>query len=208
MATMRRVPPGRAGRLWLTHRLSVATRAADLLDRKARVLRREAERYALLCERTGATWAVTCRDAQRWGLRAGLVGGQGALRAVTGDLHAQVTVTWKSTMGVGIPEDPRCHLPEPPAGVVPGPATSAAVDAYRRALAAAVEHAAVLAGSRALEAELAATRHRLRAVTDRWVPLLESALAARTLALEESDRAEGVGLRWALRRTPARDGPA
>ncbi len=198
---MPRVPPGRAGRLWLTHRLGVAARAAELLDHKVRVLRQEAERCELRVERTGAAWTRTCRDAEEWSLRAALVGGQAALRAATDGGSASVTVCIETTMGVAHPGEARCRLPVVSGAGVSGPATTNATHAHRRALVAAVEHAAALAASRAVESELAATRQRLRAVTERWTPRLEGALAATVLGLEETERAEGVSLRWAQRAT-------
>lgn len=207
MTTMPRVPPGRAGRMWLTHRLTVAARAAELLDQKVRVLRQEAARYRLLAENTGVAWTRSCRDAEAWSLRAALVGGQATLRAATDSQEAEAALTWETTMGVSHPEQARCRLPAAPDMLDLGPATVAAVEAYRRALEAAVSHAAALAALRAVEKELGATRHRLRAVTDRWMPRLETALAAMVLSLEETERAEGVGLRWALHAAPHRDGP-
>src|SRR6266566_9507160 len=75
-----RVPPGRAGRLWLRGRLQVAERGLDLLDRKLRILRREHERLALLAQRTGEAWEHACREAETWLLRAALLSGQRALR--------------------------------------------------------------------------------------------------------------------------------
>jgi len=62
---------------------------------------------------------------------------------------------------------------------------------------AAARHAAALTALRTIEAELLATRRRLRAVEDRWIPRLESTLARIRLALDEQERAEGVRLRWA-----------
>jgi V/A-type H+-transporting ATPase subunit D len=88
-----------------------------------------------------------------------------------------------------------------------GPATVAAATSYRRALETGVAHAAALAAQRAVEAELAATRQRLRAVSDRWIPRLETAMAGLAVELEESERADGIGLRWALRAASEADGP-
>lgn len=207
MATIPHLPPGRAGRAWLTHRLAVATRAAELLDHKVRVLRQEAEHFSLLVERTEANWARSCREADAWSLRATLVGGQAALRVAAEQPSAEVVVTWETTMGVSHPARAQCRLPVTLPDSTLGPATAAAVTAHRRALESAVEHAAALAALRAVDAELAVTRRRLRGVTNRWLPRLESAHAALLLSLEEAERAEGVGLRWALRAPHHRDGP-
>jgi V/A-type H+-transporting ATPase subunit D len=48
-----------------------------------------------------------------------------------------------------------------------------------------------------------ATRHRLRAIEDRWIPRLEQALAEVTLALEEQELADAIRLAWPA----ARAGP-
>jgi hypothetical protein len=45
--------------------------------------------------------------------------------------------------------------------------------------------------------EALATRHRLRAIEDRWIPRLEQALAEVTLALEEQELADAIRLRLA-----------
>jgi len=51
--------------------------------------------------------------------------------------------------------------------------------------------------ARVAAAEVVTTRGRLRAIEDRWVPELESALHTLDGALAELERAEGVRLRWA-----------
>jgi len=43
-----------------------------------------------------------------------------------------------------------------------------------------------------------ATRYRLRAIEDRWIPRLEQALAEVTLALEEQELADATRLRLAV----------
>jgi V/A-type H+/Na+-transporting ATPase subunit D len=193
--------------MWLTRRLAVAHAAADLLDQKVRVLRQEVERFALLAERSESEWVRSCRDAETWSLRASLVGGQAAMRAATGHDQARVVITWETTMGVAHPSAARFSTSVPGADTATsGPATARAVDAHLVALDAAVQHAVALAGLRAVETELAATRRRLRAVTDRWIPRLEGTLARVALGLEETERAEGVSLRWALREEHVRDG--
>jgi V/A-type H+-transporting ATPase subunit D len=193
--------------MWLTRRLAVAQAAADLLDQTVLVLRLEGERFALLAERSEADWVRSCRDAESWSLRATVVGGQAALRAAADYGQARVEITWETTMGVSHPSGARLTTSVLGAGAATsGPATARAVDAHRLALDAAVQHAVAIAGLRAVETELAATRRRLRAVTDRWIPALEDTLARAALGLEETERAEGVGLRWALREAPLKDG--
>jgi V/A-type H+-transporting ATPase subunit D len=83
MREIRQLPPGRAGRRWLAERLAAAHRAADLLDRKLRILRAEQDRYAELGRRAEGEWTGRCREADRWLLRAALVTGERELRLAT-----------------------------------------------------------------------------------------------------------------------------
>ncbi len=193
-----RVPPGRAGRLWLLGRLQLAQRGLDLLDRKLRILRREQERLALLAQRSGDDWRRACRDAETWLLRAALLGGQRAIRLAADGQPADVTITWRDTMGIRYPAEATCSFPE---RASPSLAGTAALDraaaAHRAALAAAVQHAAVTAAIGTVEREVAATQQRLRAIQDRWVPRLQAALAELELGLDELEHADAVRLRRA-----------
>ena len=194
-----RVPPGRAGRLWLRGRLATAERGLDLLDRKLRLLRREQERLDLLAVRSGEELERTCREAETWLLRAGLLGGQRDLRLAGGGPLADVRIAWRDTMGVRYPAEASCGLPEP---VPPPPACTAALApaaaAYRATLAAAVSHAAVTAAGRLVAEEVAVTRQRLRGIQDRWVPRLRAALAELELSLDELEQADNARLRRAV----------
>ncbi|MFB9839410.1 V-type ATP synthase subunit D, partial [Actinoallomurus acaciae] len=78
MTSLTRVPPGRAGRLWLHRRLIIAQRGVDLLQRKLRILVRDHHRLASEAERTGRDWAAACADADERGLRACLADGRRA----------------------------------------------------------------------------------------------------------------------------------
>ena len=189
------VPPGRAGRLWLTRRLAVARRGADLLDRKLQVLQRELDRRRGPAARAAAEWERRQADADGWLLRAALLGGERAIRLAAADTFAEVTISGAATMGVRYPAEATCTTP-PPVGR-DGPALAAAREAHCVALAAAVRHAAAAEALRVLEAETVATRYRLRAVRDRWIPRLEQALAEVTFALEELERADAARLRLA-----------
>jgi V/A-type H+/Na+-transporting ATPase subunit D len=197
------VPPGRAGRLWLTRRLAVARRGADLLDRKLQVLQRELDLRRGAATRAAADWEHCHADAERWLLRAALLGGERVIRLAAAGTFAEVTISHAATMGVRYPVDATCVTPPPAGGE--GPALAAAREAHRAALAAAVRHAAATEAFRILEAETVATRHRLRAVRDRWIPRLEQALAEVTFALEELERADAARLRLAV---AARDRPS
>jgi V/A-type H+-transporting ATPase subunit D len=199
MPRVRHVPPGRAGRMWLQRRLAVAERGADLLDQKLRLLHAERQRLSLLALRSGEAWQAAAREADRWLVRGALLGGQRGIRLAARQETADVQVAWAYLMGVRYPSGVHCTpAPEEPGGA---PADNAALDvardAQRRALEAAVTHAAAEAAVRVLEAEEVATRRRLRAIEDRWMPRLREALAQVQLGLEEQEHAEGVQLRWA-----------
>jgi len=189
------VPPGRSGRLWLTRRLQVARRGADLLDRKLRILQAELDGRRAAAAQTGAEWERCCALAQRSLLRAAMLGGERAVRLAADGQYAEVTIGYQVTMGVGHPGEATCRIPGP-AGW-DGPAIAAARQAHGAALAAAVRHAAAAATLRILEDEARITRYRLRAIRDRWIPRLEQALAEVTLALEEQELADAARLRLA-----------
>ena len=203
MARLRRVPPGRAGRLWLQHRLAVAERGAALLEQKLRILRAEADRRAAVAEGTARVWEHASTEAAGWLERAALLGGESAVRPDGGVPTAEVDISWTWTMGVRHPDVAVCTAPRP--GPADPPAANAAVaearEAHRRALDAAAQHAVAEAAVRLLRAEEVATRQRLRAVEDRWLPLLRESLHASELALEEQEHADGIRLRWARNRT-------
>lgn len=197
------VPPGRAGRLWLTRRLAVARRGADLLDRKLQVLQRELDQRRDSAARAAAEWERRQAGADIWLLRAAMLGGERAIRLAAADTFAEVAISYAATMGVRYPADATCITPPPVASE--GPALAAAREAQRAALVAAVQHAAAAQALRVLEAETVATRYRLRAVRDRWIPRLEEALTEVTFAIEELERADSARLRLATtaRRRPS-----
>jgi V/A-type H+/Na+-transporting ATPase subunit D len=201
VSRIRGVPPGRAGHTWLSRRLQAARHGASLLDRKLRILRPEQERFRAEAEASTLRWGQVLAGAEEWALRAALLAGSDALRPPYGDADARVEVTWSAVMGARFPSGARVELPPTrPGGALP--ATSAvlcATTAYGRALSAAVDAAVALGAARALEEEVAATRFRLRAVQDRWVPRLEQAAAALDLALAEAEGADAVRLRLAAR---------
>ena len=183
MTALHGVPPGRAGRAWLLERLHTAERGVDLLDEQAAgAAAGSSSATGCSAERTGGR--VGARPAarpRRWLLRAALLGGRRALRAAAPDDPAQVEVSWTVVMGVRHPRDGRRP------GGLPGPRGRRAgqhrAGAWRptrtaRRSAAAAAHAVAADGAvRRLDAEVAATRRRLRAVQDRWIPRLTAALA-------------------------------
>lgn len=202
MPAVRHLPPGRAGRIWLQRRLAVAERGSELLDQKLRLLHAERQRLRLHVERTGAVWEDAAHEADRWLVRGALLGGQRGIRLAGSPGTADVEVTWSYLMGVRYPSGVRCTRAAdgPDAAPPDNAALVAARDAHRRAVEAAVTHAAAEAALRVLEAEEVATRRRLRAIEDRWIPRLQQALSQIQLGLEEQEHAEGVQLRWAAAR--------
>lgn len=195
-----RVPPGRAGRLWLQRRLETANRGADLLDRKLRILHSESSRLRKSAARTGAEWDRCQADARQWLLRAGLLDGQRSIRLSADDTFAEVTISYAASMGARFPADAAFAVP--PSATWESPVLTAARQAHRAALAAAVRHAVAAGALRVIDAELLATRHRLRAVRDRWIPGLEQALAEVTFAIEEQERSDAARLRLSLAGRP------
>lgn len=196
------VPPGRAVRLWLVRRLGTARTGAGLLDRKLRILQGELTRRQGAAADTARRWDSAQADAQAWLLRAALLGGQRAVRLGAGGL-ADVTIRYAATMGIRYPAETSCAAPPP--ATWDGLVLARAREAHRAALAAAVEHAAAAAALQVIETEALATRYRLRAIRDRWIPALEAALAEVTFAIEEQEGADAARLRRAGQRS--RPGP-
>lgn len=191
------VPPGRAGRLWLVRRLETARSATGLLDRKLRILQAELARRQSAAAQTARSWDDAQTGAEAWLLRAALLGGQRAVRLAASGLAADVTVTYAATMGIRYPAETSCAVP--PSITWDAPILALARQAHQEALTAAVQHAAAAAALQVIEAETVATRYRLRAVRDRWIPRLEAALADVTFAIEEQERADAARLRRAGR---------
>jgi V/A-type H+/Na+-transporting ATPase subunit D len=191
------VPPGRAGRIWLVRRLDTARRGADLMDRKLRILQAELARRQAAAAESEARWDRCADDAQAWLLRAALLGGQRAITLASDGQRAEVTIGYELAMGVRYPSRATCSFPSPVTW--DGPVVARTRQAHRVALAAAAEHAAAAAAVRVVDAEVRATRYRLRAVQDRWIPALEQALADVTFALEEQERSDAARLRLASR---------
>lgn len=201
MSELRRVPPGRAGRLWLTGRLRAARLAADLLDRKLRVLRLEEERFRLLERRTSAQWQESWRRADTWSRRASVLTGQRGVRLSAPAEPAGIALSWANVMGVRYPVRATCTVPEmtPHSRSPDSAALVEAAAAYRDALGAAAAHATAAAACRVIEAEIATTRRRRYAITDRWIPRLERALSTIASELDETERADTFRMRWAAR---------
>jgi V/A-type H+-transporting ATPase subunit D len=188
------VPPGRAGRLWLERRLAAARRGADLLDRKLRILQVELAGLRVTAEQTGVEWCERSAEADRLLMIAAALGGQRAVRQAISAGGADVRVDYAVTIGVRHPAR-GSYLP--PAGPPPWawqPMELARL-AHQAALAAATNHAVSTEAVRIIEAEITATRYRLRAIRDRVIPGLERSRTEVALAIDELERADGARLR-------------
>jgi V/A-type H+-transporting ATPase subunit D len=192
-----RRPAGRAGRLRLRRRIAIAGRASDLLTRKLRILRREQERLDLLVERTGEDWQKACAKADLWMVRAGVLGGQRALRLATGTTAATVRLEWTMTMGIRYPVA-AAVIPADGSALMDGTAALyEARRAHQQALEAAVRHATATTARQIVGVEAAMTRTRLRAIDDRTIPRLRDALSLLEVTLDELEHADSVRLRRA-----------
>ena len=205
-----RIPPGRAGRLWLTARIDTARRARDLLDEKRQALLAAERDAAVRAAEAERTWAELSAEARTWLARSAVLDGEAALglAAAHATEPVEVHVSWRSAMGVRYPDSTAVELPQPPDPrlLAGGSALVETVAAHRRALAAAAAAAGARAAQERLAAELSATARRLRALDVRWLPRHELALAQRELALDEAERAEGIRARWIASRRAQPDG--
>jgi V/A-type H+/Na+-transporting ATPase subunit D len=187
---------GRAGRLWLMQRLATARKGADLLDRKLRVLQNELIRLQTAAADNAARWDNCQVDADSSLLMAALIGGQREIRLAADDLRADVTIGYATTIGLRYPATATCSIP--PTRGWEAPTVAGARRAHATALSAAADYAVAARAVRTVETEVSVTRHRLRAVRDRWIPQLEQALTEVTLAIEELERADAARLRLAM----------
>ncbi len=207
-----RAPPGRAGRPWLVRRLAVARRGAEVLDEKRRGLLRERARLAESVDEAQEAWERAAREAETWLRRALLVSGRRAFELARFYVpeRADVHLEWRRSLGVVYPSSAEVTLPATPDLVAPGgsSALATAAAAYGRAVAAGAHAAALRAAHDRVEAELAATTRRERALERRWIPAHEEALAALALALDETEREDAVRGRWFAERPPTPTGRA
>lgn len=197
-----RHPVGRAGRLWLDHRLEVAVRGQDLLERKRMAMELEWRRLSVIRTRAEAAWRGAYRTLSSWTARALVLAGHEQLRRVDAE-PAGLEILLRSSFGVVYPAETRVSAA--PARTLAGGGTSA-LELAARAAPPAVEAGIELAASRMaverLEAELRATSLRLRAIEHRWVPALTEARRLLDLQLEEREREELVRSAWSRRRGP------
>jgi vacuolar-type H+-ATPase subunit D/Vma8 len=188
--------------VWLERRLEVAERGTGLLETKLRILAAEEQRFELLAARTRREFEARVADAELWMSRARVLSGRRGVRFASSGEPASVDVTWRSTMGVRFPAGARARRapPRPDAAIPDSSPLAVADEAYVTALRAAAEHAAALAAVNAVHTEVRDTRRRLRALERRWTPRLTEARRRLADSLEESEREDGVRLRWAAGR--------
>lgn len=163
----------------------------------------EQQRLAALAARHRADWVSACADADAWLLRAALLGGQDALRGATGREPVSVQVRWATSMGLSYPSGAELsplstQPPLPTANAAVGPAATA----FRAALVAGVNTAVAEEGVRRVDAEIALTRRRLRALEKRWLPWLHQELVDLELALEQTEQDDALRLRRATAALP------
>ncbi|WP_433618701.1 V-type ATP synthase subunit D [Dactylosporangium sp. CA-139114] len=192
MTALRHAPVGRSGLLWLRHRLEVTRHGSGVLRRKLTLLAAEHDRLRQRRAETARDWAAADATARGRLGRATILDGLEAVEAAAEVPPAEATLPWTTVMGVRCPGEPSLVLPPRPAQLPApgGAALSRAEAAYRAAALAAVRHAAADAALATVEAEMAATRRRVRALDRHWIPALEAALAARTLQLAELEAAD------------------
>ncbi|GAA0717284.1 hypothetical protein Drose_18885 [Dactylosporangium roseum] len=192
MTSVRHVPPGRSGVLWLRHRLDVTRHGSTVLRRKLTLLTGERDRLQHSQAETAREWGRSDRTARGWLERATVLDGLETIEAAAEVPPAELSVPWTAVLGVRCPGMPSVVLrPRPVDLPAPGGAALArAAAAYRDATRAAARHAAVTVALAAVEAEIAATRRRVRALDRHWIPALEAALGARTLQLAELEAAD------------------
>ena len=208
MMPVRKIPPGRAGRVWLRRRLDTATRGRDQLDRKLRILIPERQRLRIQLDQRHAAWVVACSDARTWLLRASLLSGQDAiLAAAAGGESVQAAVVWTMAMGLNYPTDVRLtRMPTTPLVAV-NSAVKPAAAAYAAALLAGVRTATASEALRRVDDEIVVTRRRLRAIEKRWLPWLRESLRTLELSLEQAEQEDGVRLRRAIASGPSSERP-
>ena len=205
-----RVPPGRAGRPWLLHRLEVARSAADVLEEKRRALLRRRETLAREVADARLDWDRLAGEAAELHRRARTLSGARRVRlaAFFGGGRADARVQWRNVLGVNLPTATEVAFTEaidlaPFGATVP---LVLAAGAHRRALTAAAEFARAREAHRRVSEELMHTARRLRAIEKRWMPEHEQALARLDLRLDELEREDSSRVRWFQERRSLRAG--
>jgi|SRR5579862_5172670 len=199
-----RVPPGRAGRIWLVKRLEIARRGAELLDRKRQALLRERGRVRQEAAEARRAWEDAVGQVRLWSARTAMLDGAARIELLARHVQepASVQLAWSNLMGARIPSTDATTIPEPPPLSALGGSSAAVLLARAacEATRAAARHAAAERAQEELSSELARAARRLRALEQRWIPQHEQALARLDLALDESGREQAARVRWLTRR--------
>jgi vacuolar-type H+-ATPase subunit D/Vma8 len=188
--------------LWLRHRSEVATTGADLLDKKRRALVQEFRRLQVLARKSQDAWIEAGRDAELWVGRLAVLAGDLEIAMLTATRpDAQVTVRWRSQMGVVFASEAIVDIGPAPTTTLSGSAAAdVAVPASRKAVQAAVDDAVMKSAFRRVGEELSITSRRQRALQRRWLPALAAASTRLDETLDELEREEATRSLWAKRR--------
>lgn len=199
-----RIPPGRAGRIWLVRRLEVARHGAELLDRKRQALLHRQAQARSEAAAARRAWEDAAAQVALWSARAAISDGAGRLDMLARHVNqpASLQLSWSNLMGAQLPSVESISVPDRPP-LSPLGASSAAVllaRACREATVAAARHAVAGRADAEISAELGRAARRLRALRERWIPEHEQALAQLDLGLDESQREQAVRVRWLTHR--------
>jgi vacuolar-type H+-ATPase subunit D/Vma8 len=170
------------------------------MDQKRRGLLHERTRLVTTVSEARDAWESGVHEAEVWLQRALLISGQRSFELASFHVpeQAEVHLTWQRSLGVVYPSDAEVGLPPTPDLIAPGGSSALpiAASAYGRAVEAGARFATARSALDRVEAELAATTRRLRALERRWIPAHEQALAALALELDETEREDAVRARW------------
>ena len=204
-----RIPPGRAGRVWLVRRLQVARHGAELLDRKRTALLAEHAHLTAEAAAARVAWEDAARKVARWSTRAAVLDGTGHLELLARHVRGEAVLEleWSNLMGARLPAARTVSVPDPPplSALGAGSATVVLAGVCREATIAGARLAVAERAQSELAAELARAARRLRALRDRWIPQHEQALQRLDLALDESQREQAVRVRWLTQRAGRRE---
>ena len=89
--------------MWLRHRVAVAERGADQLERKVQLISSEVVELKKRVARIRTQWESTSDEAARWMARAGLIAGVDAVKQAW-TRPRDIELTWITTMGVRHPD--------------------------------------------------------------------------------------------------------
>jgi len=176
---------------------------------KQRALLRERDRLEPLVVQARSEWERLARDAEQWLARAAMLGGERQLD-VDPSAFAEITVSWRTILGVRCPEDAQLELPAD-RELVPAGSSAAlycAAAAHRQALEAAVRLGVAESALARIASELRAATLRRVAIERRWIPSHERALEELELALDEVEREDSARVRritGAVQRASASD---